>query len=80
MPKVADDEEVEKHSEPGVALSSGRARCTPLSTPTRLMLTTAITSSQSMSSNGPPRPMPALLNNRSSLPLVACEKAATAWR
>ncbi len=61
MPKVADEDEVVKHIELGVARRYCRPSWTPMSTPTKLTFTTAMMSSKVMSANGPPRPMPALL-------------------
>ena len=49
MPKVAEEDEVVKQSDPGVAARSGMARWMPLNTPIRLTLITAITSSHGIS-------------------------------
>ena len=68
------------HSEPGVALSRGRAACTPMNTPKRLIRRMRSTASQGMASSGAPAMTPALLNSMSSVPPVCAAKASTAAR
>ena len=77
---MAEAEQVEKQSEPGVAFSSGRAVCMPIITPKRLMRSSRSTAAQGASSSGELAMMPALLNRMSSRPPVCSAKAAAAAR